>query len=94
MLWFACNFPFVIFSLVLCLTLFTSSGVFVIFLFFPARSFQVFATSPAGGGTTVCFFYFLLFFTFVLFFRIIFFAFVFVFVFFFALLVSFRFSIS
>ena len=32
-------------------TLSTGSGVFV--PFFPARSFQVFATSPAGGGTTV-----------------------------------------
>ena len=48
------------FPLVLCLTLFTStsSGIFVLFSFLPARSFQVFATSPAGGGgTTVCFFY-------------------------------------
>ena len=41
--WFACDFP-----LVLSLTLFKSSGVFL--LFFPARSFQVSAKSPAGGA--------------------------------------------
>ena len=44
---------FVFLPLVLRLTLFTSSGVFVLFV--PARSFQVFATSPVchiacGGG--------------------------------------------
>ena len=39
------------FALVLCPTLFTSGGVFLFsFFFFPAPSFQVFATSPAGGG--------------------------------------------
>ena len=47
-------FPFVFFSLLLRLTLFTSSGVFVIFslLFFSFQLvlFQVLATSPAGGG--------------------------------------------
>ena len=44
MLWFVCYFP-----LVLRLTLFTSSRVFL-FLFYPARYFQVSATSPAGGA--------------------------------------------
>ena len=44
MLWFVCYFP-----LVLSLTLFTSSRVFL-FLFYPARYFQVSATSPAGGA--------------------------------------------
>ena len=55
-IWFARYFPFVIFSLVLCLTLFTSSGVFVIFFFFPARSFSsVGHLACGGGGTTDCF---------------------------------------
>ena len=50
------------FHLVLRRTLFTSSGVSIfISLFFLARFFYLSATSPAGGGTTVCFFCFFLF---------------------------------
>ena len=54
MLWFACYFP-----LVLSYTLFPSSGVFLLYHFFQLVSFFIFqlsATSPAEGGTTVCFF--------------------------------------
>ena len=51
-------FPLLFFSLVLCFTLFTRSGVFVIFFIFFVLLvlFQVLANSPAAGGTTDCFF--------------------------------------
>ena len=69
MFWFAFYFP-----LVLSLTLFTSGGVFLLFLFFPARSFQMSATSPAGGHDSL---FLLLFFFHFLFSRFFFLVFVF-----------------
>ena len=61
-LWSACYFSFVIFPLVLCLTLFTSS-VFVLFSFFQFVLFQASANLPAEGGhDSFCFFHFILFF--------------------------------
>ena len=94
---FICYFPFVIivfFSVVLCLTLFTSSGVSVIFIFFQLVLSRVLATSPARGGHDRLF---LLVFGFILFFFSLF-LFLFRFVYFVpvfsSLIVSFRFPIS
>ena len=61
-LWSACYFPFVIFPLVLCLTLFTSSGVSLMFsFFFQLVLFQVLTTSLVcrGGGRQIVSFSFL-----------------------------------
>ena len=62
----ACYFALVIFSLVLCLTPFTSSGVFVIIIyFFAARSFSSVDHIALKGGaarqivSSIFFFYFL-----------------------------------
>ena len=91
MLGFFIDFPFLISSLALGLTLFTSSGVFVIFVIFLSfqlvRS-QVLATSPAGGGHDRLFLLVFAFIFFLFLFRFVFFVFVF------SLIVSFRFSIS
>ena len=43
-------FSLMYFSLVFFLTLLPSSGVFVIFCYFPGSLFEVFTTSPARGG--------------------------------------------
>ena len=72
---------FIFFSLgsSLRLTLFASSGVFVIYifsLFFPARFFQVLTTSPAGGGHDRLFLLVIFFhFSFIFYFRFTFFIF-------------------
>ena len=50
LLFYLCGIIIYFFSLVLCLTLFTSSGVFVIFYVFPARSFSGFGHLACGGG--------------------------------------------
>ena len=57
----ACNVPLFIISLLLCLTLFTSSGGFVFYSFFPARFFSSVGHLACGGGTTDCFFYLIFF---------------------------------
>ena len=90
-LWSACYFPFVVFPLVLCLTMLTSSGVFDVSSFF-SRSFLFTCLTPRlrGGGhdSFVSSLFFYVFCIPFLSLRFVFFVFVF------SLSVSFRFSTS
>ena len=85
----ACYFPCVIISLVLCLALFTSSGVFFLFIFSQLVFYQVLATSPAGPrARQIVSSTFVFHFCFLFLFRFVFIVFVF------SLIVSFCFFIS